>query len=340
MTMFELARWKQSLLVLAAGALATLGTGCNNSKSSTDGGNPTDSGQNNTDGGGGFPTSITWTKVASPTASMATAVTASGSLQYFTAYDGTNDAGVWSVMVGSQPTAVFVGPPLVLPSGLALSGDDSTLYIADSAAATYLADGGLANDLGVVWSMPAGGGTPTAIPITGLMAPIAVSLSSDGSSLLISGQDATGTAGVFKVAASGGTMTALAQTGLTDPGEASDEGGALWIAEHRAASGYGALLRYSGGTATDMTTDAIQLGFPGSLVASADGSTIYLAYLGSDGGAISYTPSSGTGTGGQVTIKPAGTVLVYPSGLSRGRSANVFGLSDGEATTANVYNGR
>jgi hypothetical protein len=65
-----------------------------------------------------------------------------------------------------------------------------------------------------------------------------------------------------------------------------------------------------------------------------------MAYVGSKGGAILYTPSSGTGSPGQVTLKPAGTVLNYPSGLSRGRSANVFGISDGEGSNASVYNGR
>jgi hypothetical protein len=326
MTMSELAQWKCFALVLLA-------AGCSSSKSNSDGGTSEDSGASS-------PTSITWAKVANQSSAMATAVTANGGIQYFTAFDSNDNPGVWSVVVGAQPTTIYSGAPLAMPAGLAISADDSTLYVADVAASTTLADGGVGNDQGVVWSIPAAGGAPTAIPISGLVQPQAVSVSSDGTSLLVSGWDSTGAAGVFRVAATGGTMTPIAQAGLTDPGEASDVGGAVWVAEHRAVSGYGSLVRYSGGTGTDMSNDAIQLGFPGSLVASADGKTMYLAYLGRDGGAILYTDAAGSGAGGQVTLKPAGTVLTYPSGLSRGRGVNVFGISDGEGSAANVYNGR
>lgn len=56
--------------------------------------------------------------------------------------------GIWRLTPGFQPVRIAALPPTSFANGLAL-GDDGYLYAADSA-------------LGVIWRVPAGGGTPTA----------------------------------------------------------------------------------------------------------------------------------------------------------------------------------
>ena len=61
---------------------------------------------------------------------------------------GTADlTGVWALRQGSAPVRVAALPPSSLANGLARA-PDGTMYVADSA-------------LGVIWRVPAGGGTPT-----------------------------------------------------------------------------------------------------------------------------------------------------------------------------------
>jgi hypothetical protein len=55
--------------------------------------------------------------------------------------------GIWRLRRGCPPVRIAALPPTSLANGLAMS-DDGTLYVADSA-------------LGVIWRVPASGGTPT-----------------------------------------------------------------------------------------------------------------------------------------------------------------------------------
>jgi hypothetical protein len=346
--MVESMRSMRSLIALV-GALAAVAlmAGCSGTPSGNgDSGNPNDSGQTpdsgrtpdagqtpdsgQQDAGTPPPTSLTLTTLANAgfSAPMATAISSNGGTVYFTAFDANNNAGVFKVTGVAAPTTVASGAPLAMPSGLALSADDGTLFIAD-VGSTGLGNG---TDFGGVYSVAASGGTPAAIAVTGIQQPTAVSIAGDGSSLLIAAKDATGKPGIFKVAAAGGAATALAQTGLVDPGEAVEAGGAQWVTEHRAASGYGGLWRFVGGTGTDMTSGAIRYGFPAGVCASTDGTTVYSATQ----GGILYTPSSGVGAGGSVTLTPANTTFANPSGLSRARSSNTFALTDGEGANGKV----
>jgi DNA-binding beta-propeller fold protein YncE len=56
--------------------------------------------------------------------------------------------GIWRLRPGCQPVRIAALPPASFANGLAL-GDDGYLYVADSA-------------LGIIWRVPADGGTPTA----------------------------------------------------------------------------------------------------------------------------------------------------------------------------------
>ena len=298
---------------------------------------PNDSGQ--IDSGqvdaGPAPTSLTLAFLADAgfRDPMATAISSDGQTVFFTAIDNTTgNAGVWKVSGASAPTAVSSGAPFVMPSGLAISADNATLYVADVASVGTYADGG-ASDQGGLWTLPAAGASPNAIAVD-LKQPVALTPSADGTNLLVSGKDVSGVAGVFKVSPGGGAPTALAQMGLFDPGEASDNGGSLWVAEHRAPSGYGAIYHFAGGNQTDASPTALRFGFPAGLCSSVDGSAIYTAYQ----GGIWTQPSTGVGAGMAVGL--TGGAVDFPNGLSRARSLNTFAFSNGEGSAGAIEIGQ
>ena len=148
-------------------------------------------------------------------------LTANGSVVFFTAFTSTREPAVFRATVpapGAQPatpTVVTMGGSLRYPIGLAISNDDNTLYIADQTA-----DRGTDEGVGVVFSLAAGGGMPSALTLgTDLVHPVAVTTSFDGNELFISAQrrDDMGTArALFRVARAGGTPTVVT-TDLVDP---------------------------------------------------------------------------------------------------------------------------
>src|SRR5258708_35679187 len=89
---------------------------------------------------------------------------------YFAAYDDTKQPALFktSSAPGSTAETLTAGDPLAHPSGLVLSCDGKTLYVAD-----------MGGDNGAVLSQSVDGGTPSDLGATGILRPTGLAMSHD-----------------------------------------------------------------------------------------------------------------------------------------------------------------
>lgn len=240
------------------------------------------------------------------------------------------EAGVWWIATEStEAVQVFVGDPLVQPTGIAISDDGSTLYISDLAVA---APSGTLN--GAVYALPSGGGSLSeqgaadVIDLPGDVAP-----AHGGAGLYVSGFTSDGTPAIFAV--SGGSSTVVVSGGqLVDPTaiSISPDGAWMFVVDSLAADGRAAILRYAlPGYAEAEIASGFQVAFPGG-VASDDISVFYtqigtpgLYEMAHDGSAVTVADTLG------FLELPAGVGMaeggVYVTELSSEAGADLYLLS-------------
>src|SRR5262249_47998585 len=139
-------------------------------------------------------------------------VNSMGSGVWFSAYNASDQPTIYALSMMTMPPTpmpIFSGSPLELPASIALSSDGSTPFIADPAA----------NATGAIFSVPVAGGMPTALSITGAVAPTAVA--AFGPNLVFGGRSSTTDApGLYIVPQTGGTAALITSsvndiTGIT-----------------------------------------------------------------------------------------------------------------------------
>ncbi len=194
---------------------------------------------------------------------------ADGSDIYFTAA-GSQGAGVFRVpAAGGEVVPLWTGAPLSMPMGLTISGDDRTLYIADS---------------GGIFSLPASGGSPVAVSGTENTAPQGIEAIQEGGAefLYFTGAiPGSGAPAVMKVAAGGGLISILFQGApLVEPGGvAVSQDGIVYVAD-RAASGGGLGSVFhieNGGIAT--VAGHFRAGSPAGIALTLDESLLLVSSL-------------------------------------------------------------
>jgi sugar lactone lactonase YvrE len=258
-----------------------------------------------------------------------------GQTIYFTAIaaaDGTS--GIFSVpAAGGTITKIFAGDPLASPLGIAVSADGQQLYVADPAAST-------ANDEGVIFVLPVGGGTPTALGGTDGYAPR--SLEVVGSELYFTGVDKNNAQpGVFKTVLSGGAITVVAEGGsLVEPsGVTANAAGDVFFVDALGHGSHAAVMTVPNGssTATRLVPDLL-VGYPAGLALSGDGT----ALLSSSIDAVKQTDQvlRIELSNGQATASATGPIgsNVEAAGLHRAHNATVYSWADGTAgVTGTIY---
>ncbi len=206
--------------------------------------------------------------------------TSDGKTFYFTAMSNNgSDMGVYRVdAAGGAATAVFVGAPLVSPFGIAISSDDGTLYIADSGAGHDPNDPAGDSKSGAVFSLPVGGGTPTALPETQGLRPRGVEVTRQDNNDVVwfTGTGSDGRASVFKLA--GGLQTVAAGDPLTDPGGvAISRSGQVYVTNTaQGDSGLSSVYQVDSGTPTEIAS-GIRVGYPAGITTSQDGKTLLVS---------------------------------------------------------------
>jgi sugar lactone lactonase YvrE len=261
-----------------------------------------------------------------------------GTTIYFTGVDPVAGPGVFSVPADASnttPVAVQVGPPFAAPFGIAISTDGKTLYVADSGATDTASN----QDLGVIFSLPVGGGTPAILSGSALSEArsLEVQQVSDSDVVFYTGLDQTnGSPGVFKLPASGGAVTTVAEgSPFSDPcGIAIAADGTLYVTDTIASGSQTASVFKvdSTGAVTTFTTD-LRVGYPAGIALSKDDKTLFVSSL--DPLALTdqvlqldvATMAPGTPfTMGINTFTEA-------AGLHRAKNADVFSWADSAAGT-------
>ncbi|MBI5514904.1 MAG: hypothetical protein HY909_14105 [Deltaproteobacteria bacterium] len=254
---------------------------------------------------------------------------------FFTAYNAMNEPAVFRAAVPAMgmpmaaPTQVVAGMGLAFPVGITLSNDDSTIYVADQAADRNMGAEVL-EGVGAIFAIPAAGGAPTQVNVgTELLTPAAITITSDGMDLLITGQRRTDMGferALFRVSRSGGTAM-LMTTNLVDPSGVSQApmGGIICHDTRRGGERSATAVSVTGMAATDVA-GSLEAGYPAGLAYGLDSRTILLS--GADpangGGLLTFV----MGDGRPMAPMALSTGMVAPLGLHRARSVNAWAVAD------------
>jgi sugar lactone lactonase YvrE len=238
---------------------------------------------------------------------------------------------------GKGLTKLFAGDPLVSPFGITIGDDGKTLLVADSGAET---DGG---ELGAVFSLAAGGGTPTAV--VGTQGTIPKGIEALGDSFYytgIAGKPPKTAPAVYKAPLAGGAPTVLAQgLPLKDPsGVAVTKSGDVFVLDTASAQTHHAsVFKLAGGTPTEIAKD-ILVGYPSGIALSADDKTLIVSALDAAAATdvvFTLSLSGEMKTLGDTVQRTIGNFR-ESAGLHRSRNGGVFAWADGRANkTGTVY---
>lgn len=252
-----------------------------------------------------------------------------GATIYFTGFTPTGEAAVFRVAAaGGAISTVASGNGLALPVSVALSNDDMTLFVADSAA---VRNGSDAN--GAVFRLAVAGGMPSVFD-TGVELTRATSLAvaSDGASLLVSATRIfDGVGAVFRLPIAGGTSSTLAADLVYPAGLSQGAGGAVVVFDLQNNNPrLGQAMTIATGSmrsAPLMASATMQAGFPAGLSHTVDGSGVLIS------GSVAGQTSLLTFVSGSTATSPvaASSGMAQPLGLHRARLSNTWAVADESA---------
>jgi DNA-binding beta-propeller fold protein YncE len=244
---------------------------------------------------------------------------------YFAAWDAQKTPTLYQVSSepGSTATPLAAGDPLETPTGLVLSCDGATLYVAD-----------MGNEDGAILQASASGGAPSALSAGGIVRPSGLAMGPDCKSLFATGRLNDGTPALFQVPTAGGGARVVYQGApLVSPtGLHVDNQGVAWVMDHRAQGpdGEGVLFAIpSDGSKATVVVSNLRMGTPGGVSLTAGGGTAVMPTRDADGNAQLTSVDIATG---QVTQTPTPD-MADPAGLRTARKAGVFAVVDSEAGT-------
>ena len=284
------------------------------------------------------PTQVSMVATGDFEGPMDAVVTPDGATIYFSAHNKLaanteTDAAIYSVATdGGSPQLVISGPPLEDPSGLLMSCDGSTLYVADLGYqiddAADPADTGKAP----LYSLDLANGVLSPMNATGIGASAGLALSTDCSTMYVTGYDTAGTPAVFSLSPAGGAATpVLAGAPLESPsGVYIDANNILWVMDHRDSNPVGGALWAidQTGVATEVVTD-LRISEPAGVSLVAGGQIAVIPSRDLDGNGQLITVDTVTM---EQTIVPAAT-MVEPAGIRTAIGAPVMAVvdTDGDA---------
>ena len=314
-------------------ALAGASPGCKCGAPGNDAANGSDAGADSGPGSdGGLPTTgpSKVTAVASSGFHSPTDAVASpdGATFYFAAYteDPDPQPAIFSVpAAGGKPSVRVQGAPLGHPTGLVLSCEGDTLYVADMESAVASgADGG--DVLAVVLASD----TIAVAGVTGIETPAGLAMGPDCATLFVTGWDADGVPSVFTAPAAGGKASVLyGGAPLASPtGLHVDSDETAWVLDHLAvgANGEGALFSITMDGALAEVASGLRLGDPGGVSLAAGGRTVVIA--GRDAAGAGELLTVDVASGATATVDAS--ALIDPAGLRTARGAGVFAVVDSE----------
>jgi hypothetical protein len=237
---------------------------------------------------------------------------------------------------GTAPAKLFEGAPLMSPFGITISDDGQTLFIADSSA-----DAGGEEDRsdGRVFSMSAGGGTPTALAGTESITPAGIEAA--GASLYVTGRK-DGLPGLYKTGTSGGAVSPVAVGApFSDPGgvAVATNGIAYVIDTGSAVNGQAlaSVVKVMPDGKTEIILEGLSVGHPAGIAIVKDESAILVSGLDAAEGTDRVFRVE---LGSRSVRELKGTIgdFYESAGLHRARFADVYAWADSHANnTGTVY---
>jgi sugar lactone lactonase YvrE len=263
-----------------------------------------------------------------------------GTTFYFTALTEGADPmpAVFSVAAsGGSAAPLHSGAPLAMPTGLVMSCDGATLYLADMQ--TNLGDGIdeeaaelLATpDMGALYTVSTADGSIAALQADGIAVPTGMALSADCSTLYVTGWTDTGAPALFSLSVDGGSADVVYEGApLASPtGVHVDRDGIAWVMDHLASGGDGpgALFAIDGAGGIEAVVSDLGLGWPGGVSLDSSGNDAVIPNVDADGNARLTMVNLASGERTDLDTPE----LADPSGLRSARDAAVFVLVDGES---------
>ena len=184
------------------------------------------------------------------------------------------DGVLYSVpATGGTPKALATG--FWSPTGLVVSKDGSTIYVADSNASDTLNP----DKVGAIYSVSSSGGAKTLLSGTSGYKPKSLDIVKEATDeIYFTGTDVTtGKVGVFKVSAGGGSVSTIYTPGASDEffkdpgGLAVTAARTIYVAETIGGMGgnSSSVVKIKGGKATEFVT-GIKVGYPAGIALSHD----------------------------------------------------------------------
>lgn len=262
-----------------------------------------------------------------------------GQTFYFTAFRAVEEDMVAAIMTvpstGGAVEALASGAPLGHPTGLVMSCDGSTLYIADRAPEGMEDDNPDESEdaTGALFAADVVTGIVTRLRADEVGIPAGMALSVDCSTLYVSGRNAAGEPALFTVSVEGGGVrTVLAGEPLVAPtGLHVDKDGVAWVMDHLAEghNGPGVLFAIDDRGGASEVISNLKMGTPGGVSLNASGTVAFMPTLDRDGQGRLTSVRLATGEVKHI----AAPALSDPAGLRTARNASVFAVVDAESAT-------
>ncbi len=258
-----------------------------------------------------------------------------GETFYFTAFttDPPAQAALFSVpAAGGEAALLHAGFPLEDPTGLVLSCDGRTLYLADIGPdARELGDG---QSLVYAWDVE--GKTLSSITLTGMAEAASLALGPDCETLYATGYADDGAPGLFRFGLAGGAAEAvLTGAPLQSPsGVYVDADQVAWVMDHLPLrGGGGALWAITPDGQASEVVSGLGLSEPAGVSLVAGGGTAVIANRTADGEGQLLAVHIESGERTEIA-----TSMIEPAGLRTARGAGVFAIADSDGDA--IYRAR
>ena len=255
-----------------------------------------------------------------------------GRVFYFTGFteDAERRAAVFRVAAaGGSAEAVHTGAPLAFPTGLVMSCDDSTLYVADMRSESDDPEA-IIGDAGGLYAIATATGALSPLTATGIAVPTGLALSVDCTTLYVTGWTEAGSPALFTLPIAGGAATVVHEGAplVSVTGVHVDADNTAWVMDHLAAgdNGTGMLFAIRPDGSVSPVVSGLRLGAPGGVSLTSAGDTAVIPTLNDDGEAelLAVVIESG------VMTHIATPTIEDPAGLRTARNAPVFAVVDSE----------
>jgi DNA-binding beta-propeller fold protein YncE len=254
-----------------------------------------------------------------------------GATFYFSAFTVEDrQPAIFSVpAAGGEATRIAGGPPLENPSGLLLSADGATLYVADiGVRAGEPGEDAEASTQSVMYSMSTSGSALTPMSVSGIGEAAGLALGPDGETIHVTGYNEAGEPGLFRLPpGSGAAEEILLGAPLESPtGVYVDAEGVSWVMDHHPSRALGGALWAitPSGEASEVIGN-LGLSDPGGVSLVAGGGTAVIPNTTEDGAGQLTTVNIDSGE--QTVVESS---MKAPAGIRTAREAGVFAVADSE----------